>query len=470
MNAIQERSVSLWMATAVMPDAPMLEGDLECDVVVIGSGIAGLSTAYELTSTGEEVVVLDRGALGGGMTSRTSAHLTSNIDDLYQELIRVRGEKEARSYFRARKGAIDRIEEIQAKEKIDCDFARLNGYLFPAKSDDESTLQSEVDACRRVGLRDVKWLDEIPIPDAGSGRSLVFPNQARFHPRKYLAGLARAIAKAGGQLFANTPVVNVEEDREGVVITTAGGTVVRARAVVLATNSPIVNKLTVHAKQAPYRTYVIAGRVRRGAVADALYWDTLDPYHYVRLQPASAKFDWVLIGGEDHKTGEVDDAERRLAKLEAWGRSLIPALGKIEYRWSGQVFDTVDYLPFTGPNPGNRSIFIHTGDSGEGLTNGVIGSLVLRDLVRGKANRLAAMLRPSRVTAKSAGRMISENTSVALNLAGYVTPGEISSTDDLKRGEAGLVRKGTAKLAAYRDKRGKLHVRSATLHSFRMPA
>lgn len=256
-------------------------------------------------------------------------------------------------------------------------------------------------------------------------------------------------------------MVNVEEHGEQVLVTSARGSVVSARAVVLATNSPIANRLTIHAKQAPYRTYVIAGRVPRGTVPDALYWDTLDPYHYVRLQPASGKFDWLLVGGEDHKTGEADDAERRLAKLEAWARSLVPALGKIEYRWSGQVLDTVDYLPFTGLNPGNRSIYIHTGDSGEGLTNGVIGSLVLRDLVRNKRNRRAAMFRPGRITAKSLGRVISENVSVAANLAGYVTGGEISSYGELKRGEAGLLRKGATKLAAYRDAKGKLHVRSA---------
>lgn len=184
MNAVDERSVSLWMDTAKMPDAPRLEADEKADVVVVGSGIAGLSTAYELSRLGEGIVVLDRGSLGGGMTSRTSAHLTSNIDDLYHELIKLRGEKEARSYCSVRKAAIDRIEEIQAMEKIDCDFSRLAGYLFPAKSDDASTLEAELDACRRVGLRGVKWVDETPIPDAGAGPSLMFPNQARFHPRK----------------------------------------------------------------------------------------------------------------------------------------------------------------------------------------------------------------------------------------------------------------------------------------------
>ena len=148
-------------------------------------------------------------------------------------------------------------------------------------------------------------------------------------------------------------------------------------------------------------------------------------------------------------------------RLEAWARSLVPNLGEIKYRWSGQVLDSVDYLPFSGKNP-NDSIFIHTGDSGEGLTNGVIGSLVLRDLVRRRKNRRAWMLDPGRITAKAAGRFVSENATVASNLTEHLTSGEVSSADELKRREAALIRQGAKKVAAYRDQGGKLHLRSAT--------
>jgi Rieske Fe-S protein len=207
---------------------------------------------------------------------------------------------------------------------------------------------------------------------------------------------------------------------------------------------------------------VIAGRVPRGSVPDALYWDTLDPYHYVRLQPDGAKGDWLIVGGEDHKTAEADDADRRVAKLEAWARSLVPELDKIEYRWSGQVLDPVDYLPFSGRNPGNQAIYVHTGDSGEGLTNGVIGSLLLSALVQGRKPRETAMLDPSRKTAKSLARYVSENVTMAASLAEHVTGGEIASVDELKPGEGAIVSQSGGKVAAYRDKRGTLHLRSAT--------
>jgi glycine/D-amino acid oxidase-like deaminating enzyme/nitrite reductase/ring-hydroxylating ferredoxin subunit len=394
------------------------------------------------------------------MTSRTSAHLTSNIDDLYSELIRMRGEAEARTYSKARLAAIDRIEEIQQSESIDCDFKRVDGYLFPAKTDDVKTLEDEFAACLTIGFPGVAWVDQTPIKNVGSGRSLVFRNQARFHPCMYLAGVVRSIEREGGQLYADTPVISVEEKDGSVLVKTAKNNVVRARAAVIATNSPINNWLAVHTKQAPYRTYVIAGVIPRGSVPDALYWDTLDPYHYVRIQP-DAEYDWLIVGGEDHKTGAADDAERRVAKLEAWARSLVPELGSIEYLWSGQVLDPVDFLPFSGKNPGSESIFIHTGDSGEGLTNGVIGSQVLADLIMGRKNIWAELLEPSRVTVKAASRFVSENVAVAANFAEHLTGGERSSVEELKRGEGAVIRDGSRKVAAYRDDDGALHVRSA---------
>ena len=460
MNAVGERSVPLWM-TVDVPNAPALEADVTADVAVVGAGIAGLSTAYELARAGLSVVVLDRGALAGGMSSRTSAHLTSTIDDLYQELIRMRGVPEARAYLRSRLAAIDRIEEIQAEERIDCDFKRVDGYLFPAKSADVETLEKERDAARQIGFVGVKFVTDTPIPDAGVGRALRYPRQARFHPRKYLAGLIRCIARDGGRLFGDTPVTAVEEHEGGVRITTTRGPAVEAKVALIATNSPINDWIAIHTKQAPYRTYVIAGRVARGSVPDALYWDTLDPYHYVRLQPGDGKHDWLIVGGEDHKTGEADDGRHRLDKLEAWSRSLVPGLGRVEYSWSGQVLDPVDYLPYSGLNPGSRSVYVHTGDSGEGLNNALVGALVLRDLMRGRKHRWAKMLDPSRVTPRAAGRYVSENVSVAANLAGYVGRGDVASADEVKSGEGAILNEGGKKVAVYRDRRGKLHRRSA---------
>ena len=462
MNASGERSVSLWMQTASVEQSGPMTADERADVVVVGGGIAGLSTAYELSRLGRSVVVLDRGPLGGGMTARTSAHLASALDDFYHELIRMRGETEARLYFESQAAALDRIDEIQDREGIACDFRRLDAYLFPASENDVHLLEKEFQACERIGFGGVAWVERAPVPGVPTGRSLRFPRQARFHPLKYLAGLVRCIRRDGGRLFADTAVMAVEEKDGEVIVRTARGSAVRARSAVIATNSPINDWIAVHTRQAPYRTYVIAGRIPRGSVEDALYWDTLDSYHYVRVQPGDGDFDWVISGGEDHKTGQADDQEERLARLAGWTRAHFPQVGEFEHRWSGQVLEPVDYAAHVGRNPGNQHVFVVTGDSGEGLSNGIAASLILRDLVLGRENAWASAYAPNRFSPRAIRDYVSENLTMPANLAAYLKRGECSSVDELRAGQGAVIRQGGKKVAAFRDEEGTLHLRSAT--------
>jgi glycine/D-amino acid oxidase-like deaminating enzyme/nitrite reductase/ring-hydroxylating ferredoxin subunit len=463
MNAAAERSVSYWRRTADLPEAVPLTSDRKAEVAVIGAGIAGLSTAFQLAKHGRSVVVLDRGAIGGGMSSRTTAHLASALDDYYYELIRARGLEEARQYYASQAAAIARIETICQDEAIACDFARVDGYLFLAPESEPALLERELEALHAVGFNDVSWADRAPVPGIDTGRCLRFPGQARFQPLKYLRGLVNSIQRAGGQLFAHSPVEAIEEGKDGVTVRTIGGACVRAGSCVVATNSPINNRVAIHTKQAPYRTYVIGATVPHGSVHDALCWDTLDPYHYVRLQPGGANgADVIIIGGEDHKTGEADDPERRFAALEAWARRHFPPLQEVTDRWSGQVMEPVDYLPYAGRNPGDANIYIATGDSGQGMTNGVAASLLICDLILGRDNAWAKACDPRRVTVRAVGEFLRENIDVAARFAEHVTAGELSSFADLQNGQGGVIRAGTRKLAAYRDDQGQLHVRSAT--------
>jgi glycine/D-amino acid oxidase-like deaminating enzyme/nitrite reductase/ring-hydroxylating ferredoxin subunit len=462
MNVSSERSKSIWMSTVSVSEAPVLAQDDRADVVVVGAGIAGLSAAYELSQAGKSVIVLDRGPLGGGMTARTSAHLASQFDDYYHEHIRLRGEDEARGYYESQAAAIDRVENIQRTEGIACDFQRVDGFLFLAPGTDSALLKREIDACHRIGFNGVSWAERAPIPGIDTGRCLRFPLQARFHPLKYLDGLVRCIRRDGGRLFANTPVVSVDEEYGEVVAKTEKGQTVRASAGVIATNSPINDWIAIHTKQAPYRTYVITVRVPRGATVDALYWDTLDPYHYVRLQPSpEGTHDWLIVGGEDHKSGQTSDFEERLVRLEQWTRVHFPQTGEIEHRWSGQVLEPVDYAPYIGRNHGNAQIYVSTGDSGEGLTTGVVAGMLLRELILGRDNAWAQTYAPQRVTLRSANEYIRENATMVANFAEYVTGGDVSSVGELEPGQGAVVRQGVQKMAAYRDESGHLHVRSA---------
>jgi glycine/D-amino acid oxidase-like deaminating enzyme/nitrite reductase/ring-hydroxylating ferredoxin subunit len=459
MNAAEEQTKSIWMDTAVA-DAPALDGDRNADVVVIGSGIAGLSTAYELTGRGRSVILLDRGRIGSGMTARTTAHLASALDDCYAQLIEARGVDVARTVYQSQAVAINRIETIQASERIACDFQRVDGYLILTPGTPASDLDEELAACRKAGVPVTDTREATALHAKNLVRSLRFPHQARFHPMKYLAGLARAITQRGSRLFSNTCVESAIEEKDGVVVKTDRGAV-RATDVVFATNSPIGGSVTIHTKQAPYRTYALAAMLPRGSLADALYWDTLDPYHYVRLQPHSEHQDIVIIGGEDHKSGQADDGDARFAALEAWARERVPKMGKVTHRWSGQVMEPSDYVGFIGRNAGDKHRYIATGDSGQGITNGVIASLVIAGLILDGNSPWAKTYDPARTITKNIGEYLSENMTALRSFAEYLTMGDIDSIERLKPGEGALLRSGLKKIAVCRDQQGRLHSHSA---------
>jgi glycine/D-amino acid oxidase-like deaminating enzyme/nitrite reductase/ring-hydroxylating ferredoxin subunit len=460
MNIAEEKTRPLWMDHDV-GSAPALEGNERADVVVIGAGIAGLSTAYELAGRGRSVIVLDRGRIGSGMTARTTAHLASALDDRYADLIRVRGLEVARMVYQSQAAAISRIEAIQANESIACDFQRVDGFLVLAPRTPASMLDEELDACAKAGVPVTDVRDPTALHAANLVRSLRFPRQARFHPLKYLAGLRRALTRMGARLFADTAVESAMEEGDGVVVETDKGTV-RASDVVFATNSPIGGSVTIHTKQAPYRTYAFAALLPRGSLPDALYWDTLEPYHYVRLQPHSEGDDFVIVGGEDHKSGEADDGDARFAALESWARERLPKMRGITHRWSGQVMEPADHVGFIGRNAGDKHRYVVTGDSGQGITNGVIGSMLIADLIIDGASPGASVYDPGRAITGNVGGFLSENMTVLKSFAEYLTAGEVASVERLKPGEGGLFRSGLKKIAACRDRQGHLHLHSAT--------
>jgi glycine/D-amino acid oxidase-like deaminating enzyme/nitrite reductase/ring-hydroxylating ferredoxin subunit len=449
----------LWMSIAVAPQAIPLQQDERCDVVIVGSGIAGLSTAYELSGRGRSVIVVDRWTIAGGMTARTSAHLARLCDDLMSEMQKIKGVEQARLFYESQAAAVDRIEEIVQTEKIDCDFRRLDGYLFQGDGMPADVIDQELDAVRAAGAP-VARLVGVPLAGCENRQALRYSGQATFHPLKYLAGLVDACARLKVRLYADTPVDEVVEENGAVTVKTARGNV-RAGHAVIATNSPIVDRVALHSKMAPYRTYVIGFAIERGALPDALYWDTEEPYHYVLLQPGDSGKAFVLVGGEDHKSGEADDADRRFERLEQWARGKMPMLKDVTHRRSGQVLDTIDYAGFIGKNPGSKYIYVSTGDSGQGLTHGVMGAMLNASLITGAERKWAELYAPERKPLKAAKNWVMENTTAIKNLAEYVSPGEISSVDDLKPGQGAIIRKGLRKIAAYRDARGDLHQHSA---------
>jgi glycine/D-amino acid oxidase-like deaminating enzyme/nitrite reductase/ring-hydroxylating ferredoxin subunit len=431
------------------------------NVCVVGAGIAGLTTAYLLASEGKSVIVVDDGPIAGGESGRTTAHLANALDDRYFELERMHGEKGARLAAESHTAAVNQIEQIVREENIDCDFERLNGYLFTPPGTSADILEEERDACHRAGLTDVRIVDDMPLPLGKTGPALLFPHQAQFHPVKYLAGLARAIEARGGRIFTRTHVGEVADGTTQAVVKVHGGHRVTANAVVVATNTPFNDWVTIHTKQAAYRTYVIGALVPRGSVHKALYWDTMDPYHYVRVQKLSDQHDVLIVGGEDHKTGQADDTDDRFDRLEMWARQLFPVIDFVEYRWSGQIIEPVDSLAFIGRNPGDDNVYIATGDSGNGMTHGTIAGMLIGDLLDGRDNEWAKIYDPSRTPLRSVRQFVRENVNVARQYADWLTGGDVDDAEKLPHGEGAVIRRGVQKIAVYRDMKGEFHEFSA---------
>ena len=464
MNVRGEKTVSLWMPVEVASRAPRLAGTVECDTVIVGAGIAGLSTAYELTKSGQKVVVIDRGPIAGGMTARTTAHLAPICDDGISALIDLRGEEIARLFQESQEAAVDSIESNVKQLAIACNFRRLDAFLFPAMGMDAKEASEQCDEELKAGKKAgaaVEKVKGVPLKGFETAHVLRYPSQATFHPLKYLKGLASAIRAKGGRMFANSPVVSIEEQPDGVVVKAERGGMIRAARAVVSTNSPISNLVAIHSKTAPYRTYAMAFTLPRGALPDALYWDMADPYHYVRLNPGPGRTDYLIAGGADHKSGEADDGGVRFESIEAWIRELVPKLGREVARWSGQVLDTIDYCGFIGKNPGSENIFVVTGDSGQGMTHGALAGLLLRDLIVQGSNAWEEVYEPSRKPPGAVLNYVSENLTAVKSFAEYVTPGELESADELKPGQGGILRDGLSKIAACRDLNGKLHLHSA---------
>ena len=459
------QSRSVWMDTVKKPqEGPPLTERISADVCIVGAGIAGMTTAYFLIREGKSVVVLDDGPIGGGMTGRTTAHLVNALDDRYFELERLHGEDGARLAAESHTAAINAIEAIVGQEKIKCEFERLDGYLFVPPKEPKKVLDDELEAVHRAGLTGIEIVERVPWDSYDTGPALRFPNQAQFHPLKYLAGLAKAIEKAGGRIYTQTHATEIEGGKQARIDTSSGG-VVTAGAVVVATNTPVNDLIAIHTKQAPYQTYVIGARVPLGSVTRGLYWDTPDPYHYIRIETAGKgpeAYDLLIVGGEDHKTGQEDDANKRFAALERWTRHRFPMVEGIEYRWSGEVMEPVDGLAFIGRNPmDKKNVFIATGDSGNGMTHGTIAGILLSDLIMGRKNPWESLYDPSRISLRSLPDFLKENLNVAKQYVDIVVAGDVKSPDELKPGSGAVIARGLHKVAVYKDPKGEVHERSA---------
>jgi glycine/D-amino acid oxidase-like deaminating enzyme/nitrite reductase/ring-hydroxylating ferredoxin subunit len=452
-----------WSASATLPPFAKLAADAEADVVVVGAGITGLTAAYLLAREGKRVVVMERGRCAGRDTGHTSAHLTMMTDTRLTELAKRFGPAHAQAVWDAGLAGIARIDEIVREHDIDAGFDWVDGYLHAPLGDDgrdeSENLRREAALASELGF-DAEFLDSIPLV-ARPGVRLA--NQARMHPRKYLAGVAKALVALGGRIHEHSEVDEFRKEPRRVKV---GRFTVACDDVIVATHYPLAGFAgnaganLFQTKLALYTSYVVAGRTAPGAVPDALWCDTADPYRYMRVEPRR-DHDLVIYGGEDHKTGQRPDTEACYRSLEGQLRAIVPDI-ELTHWWSGQVIETPDGLPYIGQSADHQ--YSATGYAGNGLTFGTLAGLMMSDAVLGRSNPWTELFDPGRRALKrGVWDYLKENVDYPYyRIRDRFAGADATSLRAVKRGQGKIIERNGSKVAAYRDADGTVTLRSAT--------
>jgi glycine/D-amino acid oxidase-like deaminating enzyme/nitrite reductase/ring-hydroxylating ferredoxin subunit len=452
-----EEYTSTWLATASLPRFPRPSADVRVDVAIVGGGITGLTAGYLLKRAGLKVAVLERGRCAHVDTGRTTAHLTSVTDARLRHLRQVYGPDVARLVWDAGGAAIDQIDALVRGEEIACDFRWVPGYLHAPpgarSAGEERSLRQELAAATALGIS-ARYLAKVPF---FGQPGIEFPHQALFHPVKYLSALARAIPGRGSHVFERA---NADEIAERPLAVKTGGHTIRAPHLILATHNPLQGRtgtpaaLLFQSRLSLYTSYALGARVASGLAPAACFWDTGDPYRYLRVEPRRGG-DYAVYGGEDHKTGQVRDTRVRYDRLERTFRSLFPA-ARVEHRWSGQVISTNDGLPLIGETAPHQ--FVATGFAGNGMTFGTLGAMMAADSLLGRKNPWRELFDVHRAKVRGGTwDYLRENADYPYYLVrNWLARSEGKSVKALRRGQGKILNLGGKKVAAYRSDDGKV--------------
>ena len=448
---------SLWVATtpeSVARSPAEVAGQF--DVIVIGGGITGLTTARLLVAEGASVAVIEAGRIGCGVTGYTTAKVTALQRTTLREVTERHGAERAAMYAAANAAAVDLVARFVSDDEIACDFERASACTYAGTEDDEEAVQAEHEACTAAGL--ATRLDsrvELPFPVRAA---VWLDEQAQFHPLQYVLGLAKAFCADGGVVFEHVRALDVEESATGCSVRTSAATL-RADQVVVATLLPFMAAGGFFARAHPYRSYALAVRARGRRLA-GMYISAGTPTRSIRSTPD----DWVIIGGEGHKVGQDDDTRLRYAALEAWAREHFEARD-VGYRWSAQDYESVDGMPYVGRLTFDRArTWVATGFRKWGMTNGTAAASMLTDLIAGRTNPWAEAFDSTRLApGASVKKLVTENLEVGKRfVADRIRTWRPRPADELARGEGDVVTLDGDAVAAFRDENGTLHAVAAT--------
>lgn len=444
---------SIWQSDINLTGNTAFSGQLY-DVAIAGAGITGLSCAIALQERGLRCIVLEAENAGFGTTGGTTAHLNTFFDTTYDKVIQDFGLPQARLLATCGKEAIAFIREQVTKYSIDCDFEDKTAYLFALNDKQERKLQDIAHAANEVGVP-MQPCSTIPFPIPFVA-AVTIPDQAQFHPVRYIQGLRDAFIRAGGSFVERCRVLDYDSKEDKLYITTCQDSVL-ARYLIYATHTPPGINL-IHFRNVPWRSYALAAKLEDGAYPQALGYDLNDPYFYYRSQQIDGE--WYLIaGGEDHKTGDQADTDKCLEKLEQHVRKHFPVT-EISRAWSSQFFEPADGLPYIGRIPGGPdNVFVATGYNGNGMIFGTASARILSDLIVNGSSTYEELFNPRRIKPVAGfATFVSHNASVVASFIKdklYVE--HLEGLAELEPGDGRVVEFDGNTYALYKDDGGKIH-------------
>ncbi|WP_249705417.1 FAD-dependent oxidoreductase [Bacillus zhangzhouensis] len=446
-----KQAKSLWLAESQKHSFPSASEDLTADVIIVGGGITGIATAFEMTERGLDVIIIDADQLLQGTTGHTTAKITSQHDVYYHELIQQIGMPKARLYVEANEKAKDLIQARVKEHEIDCQLEVKDAYLYTKEESGIKKLKKELDAYKQLGI-DREWKTELPF-DTDIKAALAMTQQAQFHPLHYLNALIDQLIERGVRIFEQTTAVDVKEGKRPAVVTKSGHHLI-GRYIITCSHFPFYDgKGLYFTRIHPEQSYVVAAKTTK-PLPDGMYLGIDQPAHSLRTAELHGE-EVVLIGGEGHKTGQGGDESAHYEALEKFGNDTL-GIEEVLYRWSTHDMVTMDQIPYIGHlTKHHPNIFVATGFRKWGMTTSHVAATLIGDLIEEKSNPYESIFTPSRLVSDSFIKdFMKENTNVAAKLISGKLKRTDQTIDDLKLGEGGIVSYEHKKCGAFKSEDG----------------